>query len=71
MWEARSKWKTLYSKFVTCEMWETLEKQKTRKEKLDGKYFTKMRKQKKWIEGTKTGKNSMVNILPCPFMEHE
>jgi hypothetical protein len=52
IWEAGSKWKTPRSKFVTFEKalllksGETLEKQKTRKEKLDSKYFTKTWKQK-------------------------
>ena len=49
---------------------EILEKRKTRKEKLDGKYFTKTRKQKNYREGMNKRKIWMVNILPGPFMKH-
>uniref|UniRef100_A0A0E0R661 Uncharacterized protein n=1 Tax=Oryza rufipogon TaxID=4529 RepID=A0A0E0R661_ORYRU len=64
MWEAGSKFVTFEKlhgvNLLLLKRAEILEKWKTRKEKLDGKYFTKTRKQKNYIEG----KIWMVNILP-------
>ncbi len=68
MWEAGSKWTSICGRLgvngqlhivnsLLLKRGETLEKQKTRKEK-DGKYFTK-----NWREGTKMGKIWIVNIL--------
>jgi hypothetical protein len=64
MWEAGSKFVTFEKlhgvNLLLLKRAEILEKWKTRKEKLDGKYFTKTRKQKNYREG----KIWMVNILP-------
>ena len=70
MWEAGSKWKTPWVNSLLLKRAEILEKRKTWKEKLDGKYFTKTRKQKNFREGMNNRKIWMVNILPGPLMKH-